>query len=368
MKKFFTTEKYKKKNLQRAKRSLKRKLVFKKYQKQKNKSELNLPIPERTYKRKFEIEHKDFVKIKAPEKLSFIDYPEQFSNFIEKLKLQFEKKNKVFIKLRDVTEISYGAIVVLLSILVKFKSNKIDFDGDFPNDTKANQILIESGFFKYLFSRFNEEDRYLLNKSSIHTHAWKNVDSELSSKLIKEATKTIWNEERRCQGVQRTLIELMQNTNNHAVIDKEGEKHWWVSVHHDKANKIVRFSFIDFGVGVFNSLNHKTKDSKWYNWQDKLKKKFGYSNNAELLRLILEGKLHKSVTEKYYRGKGLPGIKEAQERNQLSNLHIITNNTFARIDKNEYKSLINSFSGTFVYWEINENNISCDGINKNNNW
>ena len=46
---------------------------------------------------------------------------------------------------------------------------------------------------------------------------------------------------------------------------------------------------------------------------------------------------------------------------QNSNLHIITNNVKADV-KNENYSLINqNFSGTFVYWELSQINMSCDG-------
>jgi hypothetical protein len=36
------------------------------------------------------------------------------------------------------------------------------------------------------------------------------VDSELGEDIIKSASTTVWKERRRCPGVQRTLIELMQ--------------------------------------------------------------------------------------------------------------------------------------------------------------
>lgn len=52
--------------------------------------------------------------------------------------------------------------------------------------------------------------------SSIYTHAQLAVAPDIADLLIKQASKTIWGEPRRCPGVQRTFIELMHNTNNHA--------------------------------------------------------------------------------------------------------------------------------------------------------
>ena len=363
MKKYYTKWEYKKRNERHAKRSFQRKLAHKEFKRQKNISELGLSKPKREYKRKFEDPYKNFTKVHAPTVFSFIDNSDEVAEFIDKLKKLYDKKKKVFVVLNDVQKITYDAIVVLLSIMVKFKSSKIDFNGDFPENDEAHEILNQSRFIEYLYKPFfKESDRYNLGqKSSIHTHAWKDVDSELGSKLIRQASKTIWGEERRCQGVQRTLIELMLNTNNHADDTKKGEKHWWLSVHHDEDNNKVSFAFIDFGVGIFTSLRNKRSNSKFYGVLDKLK----YGNNAELLRLILDGTLHKTATNKSFHGKGLPGINMVLKRNQISNLNIITNNVHANVETASYKTISKSFSGTFVYWELNQNNINNHGINRN---
>ncbi len=139
------------------------------------------------------------MKIIAPSNFSFIDNPNELVRFISKLNNQFDQKNKVIVVLKNVEKISYDAIVVLLSILVRFKSNKIKFNGDFPKSESAKMNLKESKFLEYLFQNFNDEDRYELGQnSSIVTHAWKHVDSELGDKIISNASKTVWGEVRRC--------------------------------------------------------------------------------------------------------------------------------------------------------------------------
>ena len=253
---------------------------------------------------------------------------------------------------------------MLLSILVKFKAQGIDFNGDFPEDLAARKILETSGFLKNLLKTFKEEDTYEIGReNSIHTHALKYVDAQLGHKLIEQASITVWEEKRRCQGVQRTLLELMLNTNNHADTMRQGEKHWWLSVNHRKKEKIVSFSFVDFGVGIFNSLNNKKEGSKFFGWAEKLEKKFTYGNNADILSLILKGELHKTVTGKHYRGHGLPGINDVLKRNQISKLHIITNNVYADVESGNFRTLPKDFDGTFIYWELNIENESCYGIN-----
>lgn len=302
------------------------------------------------------------VKVIAPDIFSFIKNTDKVIKFIGDLKKLYDSRQKTYVVLENIKEVDYSAIVVLLSIMVKFKAQKISFNGNFPLDKESKRIIIESGFFDNLYKKFKDDYSYDISKTNsdgIHTHASRNVDSTLSSKLIEHASKSVWGEHRRCQGVQRTLIELMQNTNNHAEIGKPGEKHWWISIKQDTKAKKVSFSFVDFGVGVFTNLENKPEKSKFFGWPNKLLAVFKYTDNASLLKLILDGELHKTVTGKHYRGKGLPGIAEVMRRNQISNLHIITNNVFCCPSKNIYKLLKTSFSGTFVYWELRENNESC---------
>lgn len=243
--------------------------------------------------------------------------------------------------------------------MIRFKSERIDFDGNFPADHAANDIFIESGFFKILFKvRVENTDRYDIGGSnSIHTHAWKNVDPTIGPVIMKQVSNNILGHDAVYKGLQRTLIELMQNSFNHAEPAKEGEKHWWLSVNIDKNNNKASFSFVDYGVGIFESLHAKDSSSKWFNWQS-LVALFKPEDNADILKLILDGKLHKTVTGQDFRGKGLPGIKQAMDRNLISKLFIISNDVFANVNENIYLTLSNNFAGTFVYWEINASTIS----------
>lgn len=366
MKKYFSKSENKIKNKKHAEKSWARQIAFKEYRRLKNSSELTLDEPKRKHKRQFEDRFAEYRKIKAPENFTLIGNPEPVIDFISKLKKSFDRREKVFVVLFEVKNINYDAIIVLLSILVRFKSQKINFNGDFPADISAKQILTESGFFKNLYKHFVEADRYNIsqdNENLIHTHAWKNVDSTLSAKVIEQASQTVWGEKRRCQGAQRALIELMLNTNNHATVGVEGDKHWWLSVNHRKKENKVSFSFVDYGVGVFKSLENKPEGNKFYKAIDKMLAIFNHTNNAELLRLVLTGEMHKSVTGEHYRGKGLPGINDAFTRNSFSNLFIISNDVYADVSNNIYKKMNSNFSGTFLYWELNQSNISCNAEN-----
>lgn len=306
----------------------------------------------------------NYTKLKAPRIFSLIQNPTETLFFVTQLEECFNAGKKVFVHMRNVEYLGEGALVVLLSSLINFKANKLDFNGDFPKNEFAKRRLVESGFFNELYqkTRLIQKDSYNLSNRSIFTHASKIVDAQLSSQLISNISKRVWGTERRCLGVQRAYIELMQNTNNHASIHTQGEHHWWTTVSYDEIRKVACFAFLDYGVGIIKSITTDPK-SKLNRVINIFKNIFNSKNDSELLELLLKGEIHKagrnhSSTKQYFRGKGLPGIYEACNSNHLSNLVVISNKAMAEVSKNNYILLEKNFSGTFVYWEVKRDNIN----------
>ena len=360
MKKFTQSARHLRYIRRRARRSLAARLRFKGYLRQKRREENATPKEELAIRHALQHQAALATKVEAPEILSFVRNPEGVSGFIAQLHECYNKKRPVWVVLKHVKEIDYDGITVLLSVMVRFKSKRIQFNGDLPLDLVVRKTLEESKFFDHLLKgSFRDTDAYdLTGKSSILTHAMRTVDSELGEKIIEVAAQTVWGEKRRCPGIQRTFIELMQNTNNHASLEKEGDKHWWLSVKHIEAQHRVAFSFVDYGVGVFYNLRNKRQNNKFYGVLERLYERFRYGNDAEVLKLIFLGELHRTASGKPFRGKGLPGVYEALKRNRLSNFAMITNNVFYHSDGDDYRILQNEFQGTFIYWELTPDNSS----------
>lgn len=301
-------------------------------------------------------------EIVAPKHFSLVNNPNETLIFISELKEAFKKKEKIFVSLWEVDIIEDDAIVILLSIMVRFKSLGIRFNGNLPSNSAARKKLEESGFLRHLYTKFDERDRYLIAQAgndTIITHAFKNVDPALSAGVIQKASSALWGGKGRCQGVQRVLLELMLNTNNHASLLTTGDKHWWLSMSYDPVESKCKFSFVDYGVGIFDSLDNKAQGNKFYGVLNKMRSLISTPNNAIMFEKILKGELHKTATGKEYRGKGLPGIYQAFERNQISNLHILSNNVSANTSKGLYQTMPLPFDGTFLYWELTPSNQHC---------
>ena len=355
MKKNITTQKYKAQHFRLSRKKHKRELLSKFKRKQKRK----LQQGKSSVRRRQDNVSSNFTKLTAPSNFSFIDKPEDTIKFLIRLENLYLKRKSVFVDLHELKYLDHSAVTVLVSVMFSFKSRNIAFNGNFPKEKALAQKLVKSGFFRYLDKPMGNKLEYAIGKENqIFARAHKEVNSELGLIVMAEASNSIWGTNRICKGLQRTLLELMQNTNNHADLSEKGAKHWWLSVNHNKAEKKVSFYFVDYGIGIMESLKSKPAKNKWFGWFEKISTKLIHGGNEEILNLLLNGEMHMTVTGQHFRGKGLPGIKEVQDRNQISNLKIISNNVFADITQSKYIRLSNEFSGTFVTWELNENNIN----------
>lgn len=354
LKKLFKLDKFIRYNYRHSRKLAKRYGMYKKWKKYKLQSQQGKP---KDYPKMIV---QGFKYIDIPSEFSFLSNTSEVLRIISKLRTLLEERNKTYINLKMVEILDNGAITILLSIMTEFKLRGIGFNGNFPKNKEAKLLLISSGFFEHLLSKveysiFDKESKFAYGRENqIITKPGKKVISELAMQICVNASKTVGRPDEVNKGLYRTLIELMHNTNNHADYSTEGKEAWWLTVHHDKVNSKVAFVFMDFGVGIFNSLKNKPIGNILYGAYKKLQEIFMYGTDDKILKAILEGELHKTYTNQLKRGKGLPGIFEVICRNQICNFQIITNNVCADVSKDEYRLIKCDFNGTFLYWEINK--------------
>lgn len=288
----------------------------------------------------------------APELMCFLRNPDGMAKFISQLHSCLQHSRPVIVHMENVHELELNAITVLLAVMVEFRSRGIKFTGTNPTKSDARQKLKQSGFFDHLNGSFRAGKKHDLYGQSIHTHGNFVVDSEFSQQLIDRATTTIWGEERRCPGMQRVFIELMHNTVNHAAGGGVAHKHYWISMQELKEEHKAIFCFVNFGIGIFESLARRNLSVE--SLIETLTKLFGFVDNCRILELILTGEIHRTATGQYFRGKGLPSVYEAFKKGTVSNLSIITNDVCFTSANNEYKKLDTMFAGTFYSWELSQ--------------
>ena len=338
MKKLYTTREYKKRNTKRAKDRLKRKLVSKEKKKAKRQAIDGVSIIEQ-HKQK---EISKFEKLKAPSNFSFIENTDAILSYLENIKSHVRRRKPVFINLKEITNLTNDAIVLLLALIKNPSITKgVTIKGNYPRDEELKKIFKESGVFG-ANGQDDEPKNYILTRQN------KKAEGRIANELIKHATKIIFGQEARCPGVYKALMESMANTCYHAKPEKIGHETWWLTVYHDRTLNKVSFAFIDLGIGIF-------KSSKVANFRDKLSKFFGIRDNRKVLKEIISGR-KLSRTKIPYRGKGLPTIYKGLERNYYNNLKIISNDVKVDFGADNYERLSKEFSGTFIYWELNDTN------------
>jgi hypothetical protein len=129
---------------------------------------------------------------------------------------------------------------------------------------------------------------------------------------------------------------------NHAAKEHIDMEMWWATVYCDVEKRIAQFTFVDNGIGIFQSglIGPLRRAAR----------AFGILNNASLLKRILRGEVESS-TGLRYRGKGFPSMYDKLKKGLIRNLIIISNDVYANVAQDDYRTLDKSFRGTFLSWE-----------------
>lgn len=283
-------------------------------------------------------------RLNPPSLFSLQDNADNMLKFIRLMKKQKELKRSININMRNVKEITCGSVALLLSVISEFTDEGIVIYGRKPKDSKARNVLEQSGFFKFMDGHVDKDN--VSTKNNIICQGKYNVEAESTAKMILQAMETVTGKAQRNQKIQSLLIEMMANSVNHAYEDKKNTR-WWISASHNADQKKVSFAFVDNGFGIVKTLG-----------ENKLKKViFKFKNNLDLLSSAFSGKI-KSRTGLDYRGRGLPKIINSVGAGYCSNFVAITNNVLFTGDNSTNRVLGEDFSGTFYYFELSEGDVN----------
>ena len=285
----------------------------------------------------------------APAFLSISDNPDETLNFFDYVSRTVERCKRgdhLFFDLSQIVTITPDAIMYLIAFInnaKRIRALQISSSGNLPNDTGAKDIMLKTGFYSHVKSRFQEMPETDNNYMKISSG--KDADGNLASAFCDFV------QEKCSQGMSGTkklypiIIELMTNTHQHAYKDRLKsimDNKWYVFAQAD--NGKVHFVFLDTGVGIPTTVKknffEKTKDLL-------------VSNDSWYIESALNGDFRTETNEKY-RGKGLPGIYEDACQNAITNLCIVSGKGKCEVTGENIKSakLNNNFEGTLFSWDI----------------
>lgn len=140
------------------------------------------------------------------------------------------------------------------------------------------------------------------------------------------------------------LTELIGNAVEHGLKSKKIS--WWLTHEINRADKIIKYTFVDMGLGIVNS--HK---------QAGLPFKYNFFKTKKIVIDSFFGKLMSS-TKQVNRGRGLPQLREMIEREIISDFHLITNRVSLNYFNGKFETSNNpDFLGTYYSWSVNPQNF-----------
>lgn len=291
--------------------------------------------------------------ITAPTVFSINKNHSEMMSFFKNIS-QISSSYNVYINMENVTVVTTDAIIYMLlnCEILKNKYSQLRFNGNFPKDPIAKNLLYNSGFLDKLFNvKLPISERLEKNILQIETGATTN--SELAGKVIQFALECLGNKRSAVSSKSsyRNIIESMSNTNNHAYDAKEPIKKWYLMALYDKENERVSFSFLDSGKGIIATVKKRLFED------------YGILRHMSVLESALEGKVfNRTSTDKMERGKGLPSIYTSCKEGKTDNLVIIANKAYYDVKNDKKIALKHSFKGTLISWDF----IKDENNDKNN--
>lgn len=364
MKLLYCRPQFKNFNDKRAKSQENRRLDYKVWKRDHNRGHVRHKTKSHSKRTGYLKQKPSYKYVEAPSVFSIRENTTECIEFLQKIEKHYNKREPIHIIMDAITQIENDTIGLLLSLMVCFKEKGIIFNGSKPKDPECRSKLDSSGFIDMLFGKkpLQGRNHLSLSQGKIHMNWSHQTDPVLVKKVVIDATNHVWGKSYRNTGINTMILELMANTFQHASKSPGRKEHWFLTVDLLKDDNKVCFSFIDYGIGVFQSLKDKKPGDKLYDLWNQFTKHNGNLNEAEQLKQIIEGVFNRSSTKLHYRGKGLPSLKKSLDNNWFSNLTVITNSAFANIARNEYTLLSESFSGTYIYWELNKENRKIERI------
>ena len=284
---------------------------------------------------------KKLVRFHAPDNFSLVNNTEEVLEYFKTAGEALQNGNRVYFDLSQIKTLTTDAIALQIAKIQDRNFNVSGIQGNAPDDASLKQLFLQSGFYEHVHNLGNKPKT---TDQLIHKVTNNRAEPKIAKEFCLYGLRHVFNNEEIFEPLYNIIIEIMQNTNNHAG-DQKGMYDWWMHIYNVPETSQSIYTFLDLGVGIFESLPVK-------NWIVKLFKGLGFqSSNIDLIEKLFAGEI-KSRTGRADRGKGLPQVLELSQDNAFSEFVLITNNIYADLKNKSYRELDGYFSGTLFYWVL----------------
>lgn len=282
----------------------------------------------------------------SPDNLSLVDNTNAVIEYINDCKVLLHKKEKVVMDIENVQNLSPDAIALLAACAndANYSGKYGKLSGNAPKEPRLLKLFAESGFYKFVSSSKLMKSVQKQEVNLLHKESHFQVQPEIAKEACLYGTKHVFSSTEPFSDLYEMIIEAMSNTNNHANKKHEGTTKWWLYTYNDPNGKTC-YSFIDLGVGIFDSLP-VNRYKKLTNW-------IGISHNVDLVQDLLDGKIKsREIIDNDLRGKGIPQIARNSQQDVFGRAYIISNDVKINLKTRDAEKLKSNFQGTCLYWEL----------------
>lgn len=338
MKKLYTTEKFIEFNTHRSKKRLRNRIRRKNkkyYYKQTKIEKENASV----------IDPKPIKNITAPKNFSLIENTEEVLSYFTTARTFLREGFPIRFDISKIEALTTDAIALQIARIkdANFHENK-GILGNAPDNPKLKELFLQSGFYNYVQTQGPKPQ--IKDTTLIHKITDNKVEPLIAKKACLSGLRHTFNSEEIFDPLYDIIIEIMQNTNNHAG-EERGKYDWWIHIYNDPISKTSKYTFLDLGVGIFESLPARSFKEKTF------AEKLGFFHNVDLVEPLFNGDI-KSRTGRPERGNGIPQVYDSSKDKAFSKFILITNDVFVNLKTMETKKLKNNFSGTLFYWELKQ--------------
>jgi hypothetical protein len=284
----------------------------------------------------------------APAAFSLIENTADVVRFLQRVEHQILDGGKLRLDFRAVDKLSPDAVALLVAKVRELPTKHgRRVRASRPKNSELRRIWNDSGLTDIFQSTESEELPEPRGKIIMRSMVETNPEAALFLREFAQQHLSLENEAD-WLSIQTILLEGMANTVNHADGSSGEERHlsgeaWYAAVYCDETTSSAKFTFLDTGVGILESLRKKPPLSE--------RLLMSTTSSHGVLKKVLEGAITSSTGLKH-RGEGLPEIRTIAAFDQeVDRLVIVTNDVFADVSASTFTTLPVDFHGTVIYWE-----------------
>lgn len=295
---------------------------------------------------KRKVAKQEYIDVKAPECFSIIENTEASLKYLKHCRKLLHNNQNVNCDISEVKELTSDAITLLAACTnnSKFRGNYANISGNAPKDESAKKLFVESGFYGFVKASKKMKDAQRKDCNLLHKESAFSVRSDIAKKACLYGTEHVFHNKMPIPELYEMLVEAMSNTNNHASAKSNHKIKWWLYTYNNPSG-FTSYSFVDLGVGIFNSIPLKILKRTW--------KGVNLINNVDLVEDLLNGKIKSSIKmDNNIRGKGIPQIAKNSKDSIFKRAFIISNDVKIDLKTHQASKLNVNFNGTFLYWEL----------------